>query len=1110
MNQTEVNGHGYCEFEGGYIEWDDVNGEYVANEFGTPSTKKIPVTLYIEDAPYGVKVNKAPGDIIDIVEVIENQESSSQDIDVRLEIPSDLFGNPTKVFLRDSFTDISESNTISWVELTDGVYSATINLESGVTKQVVWRFEIPDTVSPQDNFKLTGKTYANGLISSSDDSHIKIVNSADAIIITNRKLLFDKFGNTETNKNDVKLLLNKLYEISDGNGEGEKNAVVYYVDRHSNLAENWDQQISYLDLMSINEVALDIDSLIENWDQQISDLDYLMIVGGDEIIPFYRVFNFVDTFPELLTSRLDPEDPVLSIYSHDYFPTDKVYSDVDYYSRSAMITPDLSTGRISAASAKDMHQLISNGISSPAKINNAVVASIKYLDTDTVVMKLKEKNINILNDEEKPITIESDSWRMDNLKDIISQNDFQILSIAGHSNYDVLTSGDKKDSITPNDIGDFDKIKNNKPFVAIMPCHAGLVTDQDGSTWKPEWDDNLMWAFANKGVSGVLASGSFVSSTKLLGPDEGGPPWVHNMMHGEQLYNDFFENLITGSKTTRSVGEALKRAENNYKSGWVKSGNDKKTVLQFFIFGVPWMQLDPPVTFDAETINSNVIISSTSPIKIEDNTYKKTFEIDISDYSISSVDQFDLITIEESQLILSDLKPILPKINIEINLPRESNIKDVNIIPAESISLGNLNIPSFQSSVIDNIADNDGLTADTDVSGLFPTPRFVVHTSKIDDHKLVTIGMAPVQYDTITHEANFFAKTVLEITYETPSPIVVTELTMDKPSYNSGEEIITYTSIDNIGDESMSGVHLDLIIKDMVGQVQASISSESFDLPMGTSTINAAISSAGLPQGSYLLEITAIDSTNTPRASTSTFTYISSGKISNFVITPDQVTQGDDITFEFSFENFASTIVEANSAVHIYNKAGIEVAYLPATPVIVDENSMKTVSVSWNTEGKGAGDYTAQATISTADNMFGPLFGAFDISLLNTPPIITFIPPINGKKKFNLTDGSTLPIKFTARNSTTDEFIYDDTVNVTITNSTGHLITYFTYGTGTDSVRINTEEEQYITNFHTRDYDLNVGETYAVTVTFGEQDSLRGYGITYFTVVEGGKKKGKK
>jgi hypothetical protein len=120
---------------------------------------------------------------------------------------------------------------------------------------------------------------------------------------------------------------------------------------------------------------------------------------------------------------------------------------------------------------------------------------------------------------------------------------------------------------------------------------------------------------------------------------------------------------------------------------------------------------------------------------------------------------------------------------------------------------------------------------------------------------------------------------------------------------------------------------------------------------------------------------------------------------------------------------------------------------------------------------------------------------------------ITFLPPITTMEQFNLTNGSTLPIKFTARNSSTNEFIYDDTVKVGITDSTGHLIIYFTNGSGTNKVKINAAGEQYIANLHTKNYVLNVGEKYTVTVTFGEADALRGYDITYFTLNERGKAK---
>jgi len=123
---------------------------------------------------------------------------------------------------------------------------------------------------------------------------------------------------------------------------------------------------------------------------------------------------------------------------------------------------------------------------------------------------------------------------------------------------------------------------------------------------------------------------------------------------------------------------------------------------------------------------------------------------------------------------------------------------------------------------------------------------------------------------------------------------------------------------------------------------------------------------------------------------------------------------------------------------------------------------------------------------------------------------IIFHPPITTMNQFNLKSGRTLPIKFTTQDDDTGEFIYDETVNVTITNSIGHLITDFTYGTGTDSVRINIIEKQYIVNFHTKNYALNVGETYVITVTFGEPDSLRGCEDIIFTLVDKGKEKDEK
>ena len=99
-----------------------------------------------------------------------------------------------------------------------------------------------------------------------------------------------------------------------------------------------------------------------------------------------------------------------------------------------------------------------------------------------------------------------------------------------------------------------------------------------------------------------------------------------------------------------------------------------------------------------------------------------------------------------------------------------------------------------------------------------------------------------------------------------------------------------------------------------------------------------------------------------------------------------------------------------------------------------------------------------------------------------------------------------MPIKFTARDYVTGEFVNDDRVNVNITNSTGHLIAYFTSGKGTNNIRINPTEEHYIVNLHTKDYSFNLGEIYTITVIFGEAVNPIGYDISYFKLVEKRKK----
>ncbi len=110
------------------------------------------------------------------------------------------------------------------------------------------------------------------------------------------------------------------------------------------------------------------------------------------------------------------------------------------------------------------------------------------------------------------------------------------------------------------------------------------------------------------------------------------------------------------------------------------------------------------------------------------------------------------------------------------------------------------------------------------------------------------------------------------------------------------------------------------------------------------------------------------------------------------------------------------------------------------------------------------------------------------------------LPPLSTTDPYNLSYGSTLPIRFAVTDNGTYEFISDYTVNVSILNSTNHIITSFN---ATSGVLIDSDEARYAVDFNTMNYpELTLGETYAVSVTFGADDALLSYATSYFTLEE--------
>jgi hypothetical protein len=819
-----------------------------------------------------------------------------------------------------------------------------------------------------------------------------------------------------------KELLSYLYKISDWR---EENCIVYYVDHYDESLKKWDQKVDYSNEEKANGNASKIDDLIEEWAEKLAQkrylgpiliskkYPYLVIVGGDEVIPFYRV-NTRTNFPQYnselsgycyeekyglqdLPAKNDPvyddgkiigyydwgtdsgstADPVLEAYNNEYFLTDMKYNDLDDkdWTKGSI---NLASGRITGASTRDMKKLIENGLKGPANSKNAVVGTT-WLDKTFVegIKKLRDKKgLNILNDgkpsSEIPITFsevkKENDWGASTLIEAMKKG-LCIFEHSHHGDYWVLYC--PKDDMKANEElmkDDVVKIISSyRPFVVTDSCHTGVTTDKDGAIWKPASDDNLAWALISDGASGFLAVMSF---------GWGG--------YSDKLHGIFYEDLTkpSGAKTN-PVGESLRYAITHYDAGLNWDTLDKVAVTEPILYGIPWMTIDPQLlSSSSDKITKDFEINMMKPEQIAANKFKITIVINVLNYSILKVNNFDLININGSEEIREDGYPIIPKVNIPVSLPLSANNINLSLVSATSTSIGPLNIPCFVA--LRKNVDGSEMTTCTGLTELFPTPLSWLSISEFDEYKRAVVSSALAQWNPETNETMLYTSLTLELTYETPLSLAVVDFKTDKSEYLMGEPINASVTLMNVGSNVMHDLKGYLILKDCHGKVQASAVT-TFDIDSGETKEIPIILSQELPHGTYLLEI-EIRGSDVLGFST-TYVSIKSGEIVGFSA-PSEVKSGDDITFEVSFMNAKTVDVSGESVIYIYDPYGIEIAELHSLPTTFPAISTTQINITWSTIGREYGTYTASAMVYAGDESFGPSYHTFEI----TPP--DDIPPI--------------------------------------------------------------------------------------------------------------------
>ena len=1028
------------------------------SEFSAAPAK---LKLSIDDALPHVVVNKVAGDtdspagltIVEVVaEVVSWDPSLKDNVDVIVTVPGDVFGSPVRVFVRDQIGK-TDGTTTGWTNLGGGTYRADdvdlLPVGSLFHRRVVFRFNIPNATSPQKVY-IQGQVQVPGrtIRQPDDTATLRVVKPGNlqSIIVANRRLLYQNYTDA-----DVTGLLNRLYTEAQGPlASHSPLGAIYYVDAYSTQARNWNSaNVNYTSETTANTVANAIDDLIEDWhddatqyihipifnfDLPIAWPSYLLIVGDDNTLPFYRYDDpSNDEGVDLYDCDGNPangkehagwcEDsntnPAIRATDEDYFFTDNVYADTwgtDWQTGDV----ELWAGRLLGDSAADMLSLLAEGVSwDNGQRGNVVMASVDgwelglephvsgtnhVADLYDVPSLFRGKGFQVRNDdnptsEVRTIDVMSPfeggdaSWNTNFRNAANNAGGMDLFFIGGHDSYDhaVIPGNNFSPAATcAAATCAYNRFDDDHPLAMIVGCHGGLPVPNAGGVGGV--NDDMVYDLVHEGASAYVGATGF---------SYGSPNNLHACTWGERLIQRFFGQLLKPpGGNAMAIGKAMAEAKRDYVFGHGGSDAlDRKTVTEFNLYGVPWSFIYYPSPTSGAAVpaagaavpasagpTDRAFAASGGPITpaAQAGVYSRNFSIDIASYNAGTENQdgivYDILSVEGGHLAIADGAPILPYVEpFSLTLPFGGTVLGVDVIAQDSSDEGTYNVPIAQVSPW----TAGGVTYTTTTGIAYSYPTDPVQWQETGGGVLFTVF--PIQHNPTTDETTFTSHLEVQVTYEAPLPVGVTDFSTDNESYRPGETVHTNASIGNVSDAETTLVAA-LTIEDELGHEVGSQTSGAFIVPAGGSHELPLAWEGPLVAGSYRATVTLWSNGDLVGGDSAGFQIVD-GRITTLAV-PETLLPDQEAAFQVGFENYRTGGVSAEVTLSIYDSQGLLVAELTPQTIPIGANSEGIVSFIWGTEGAGGGGYTAIATVSVEGQDYGPAQKSFQIGSAIYLPIV--------------------------------------------------------------------------------------------------------------------------
>ncbi len=339
-----------------------------------------------------------------------------------------------------------------------------------------------------------------------------------------------------------------------------------------------------------NLVAQAVKDIVDGY-RELNPLQYVVIVGNDEVIPFFRhpdqalLANERNYVPPVQDNTASQASLKLGYFlSQDRYGAGREIS----IRADSLPLPDLAVGRLVETPA-NVIGVIDAYLSTPDGVvsapSSALVTGYDFLeDAANAVTAELEAGLGATAD---TLIVPRDlspqdpaAWTADDLRDALFTNRHDIIYLAGHFSASSALAADYTTRLLASEVA-ASPVDMSNALIFSAGCHAGynIVNEHGipGVTSEPDWAQ----AFAQKQATLIAGTGYQYGDTDFI-------------EYSERLYLEFSRELRRGTGPV-AIGQALVAAKQTYLADTAQLRPiHEKALLEATIFGLPMLRFDLP------------------------------------------------------------------------------------------------------------------------------------------------------------------------------------------------------------------------------------------------------------------------------------------------------------------------------------------------------------------------------------------------------------------------------------------------------------------------------------------------------------------------------------